>query len=848
MAHEDDAPPAETETQAAGGTGAGTAAATDAKATAERAAAHRLPTESLRWRCCPEDLGPVEAGDVPPFPGIVGQEDAIGALRFGLEIYAPGQNVYVRGLSGTGRLSTVSQILKEIQPMCPLASDHAYVHDFLQPQRPRLLTLPRGRGRDLQARVQLLIDFIADDLGQALSSDAMQERRRVLEERAATYSQEVAEPFDQELRRHGLTLVSVQMGSTVQPAMVPLVDGAPAPPERIEQMRERGELSDERIEEIKRSLASYGERFQQIGKELQRIQRGLATEVRNLFRAEARKLLETQTAEIAEAFPQEQVRTFLADIVHDVVERRLRSLKEPEAFTGMYRVNLVLGHEPDDPCPIVVENSPTVQNLLGTIERELLPGGVTRSDHTMITGGSLLRAQGGYLVLEAREVLQEPGAWKVLVRSLRSSQLEIVPPDSYLPWSRASLKPEPIPLQVKVVLIGDPGLYGLLDAYDPDFPHLFKVLADFDDSIELNIEGLRHYAGVLARIARDEGLPSFDRSAIAALAEHGARIAGRNDRLTTRFGRLVDLAREAAFLTTKSTKDKVSYEEVRAAVHRSRRRADLPSRRFRKLVTEGTLRIQTSGTVVGQVNGLAVMSAGPITYGFPARITATIGPGTAGAINIEREAQLSGAIHTKGFYIQGGLLRHLLRTEHPLAFSASIAFEQSYGGIDGDSASGAEMCCLLSALTEVPLRQDLAMTGAIDQHGHIQPVGAVTEKIEGFFDTCLDVGLTGTQGVVIPRTNVDNLMLRHDVVEHAAEGRFHVYAVDTIEEALEIFTGRTAGSRDESGEYPEGSLLRLAVDKAYEYWLLAARPAMEWNAESVARAEALRSDAAAEER
>ncbi len=812
-----------------------------------RTEARRVPVEKLRWHCRPEDIGPASA-EVPPCQGIVGQDGAIDALRFGLEIFAPGQNIYVRGLTGTGRLPLVSQLLKEIQPACPLAADHVYVHDFLQPDRPRLLTLPRGRGREFQDRVQRLVDFVRDELGPALASEAVQSRRRALEERAEARTKAVAGPFDEELRQQGLTLVSVQLGSTLQPAMVPLIDGTPAPPERIEQLRQAGELEERRIEEIQRGLAAHSERFQEVAEALQKLQRELAEAVRELFRGEARKLLELVTAEIGEAFPQEAVRAFLADVVDDVVQRRLRSLKEGTAFTALYRVNLILGHAPDDPCPIVVENTPTVPNLLGTIEREVLPGGVTRSDHTMISSGSILRAQGGYLVIEAREVLQEPGAWKVLVRTLRTGQLEIVPPDSFLPWLGTGLKPEPIPLQVKVVLIGDPGLYQALDEFDPDFPHLFKVLADFDDTIERNQEGLRHYAGVLARISHDEGLPAFDRSAVAALAEHGARIAGRNDRLTTRFGRLIDLAREAAFLTSKSTKDRVSYEEVRAAVHRSRRRADLPSRRFRKLVSEGTIRIQTSGAVVGQVNGLALMYAGPLTYGFPARITATIGPGTAGAINIEREAQLSGAFHTKGFYILGGLLRHLLRTEHPLAFSASIAFEQSYGGIDGDSASAAEMCCLLSALTEIPLRQDLAMTGAIDQHGHIQPIGAVTEKIEGFFDTCLDVGLTGAQGVIIPRANLDNLMLRHDVLEYCAEGRFHVYAVETIQEALEAFTGCEAGSLDDQGEYAEGSLLRRAVDRAYEYWLLAARPAMEWGAAGAAVEDAgPESSAAAEE-
>jgi ATP-dependent Lon protease len=381
------------------------------------------------------------------------------------------------------------------------------------------------------------------------------------------------------------------------------------------------------------------------------------------------------------------------------------------------------------------------------------------------------------------------------------------------------LKPEAIPVNLKVVLIGEHGLYPALDAFDPDFPNLFKVLADFDSSLPRDAEALHSYTRVLARIAAEEKLPPFAADAVAVLAEQGARIAGRRDRLTARFGRLADLAREAAFLARKAGREPVTREDVLAAIRRSRRRGDLPARRFRELIADGSIRIQTSGTVVGQVNGLAVSYSGPHTYGFPARITATIGPGHAGAIDIEREAELSGAIHTKGFYILGGLLRHLLRgAGHPLAFSASVAFEQSYGGIDGDSASGAEMCCLLSALTGVGLRQDVAMTGAIDQLGHIQTVGAVSEKIEGFFDICSEAGLSGDQGVILPKSNVRDLMLREDVVEACDAGRFHVWAVETIGEALEVLSGWEAGRPDENGRYGEGTLLARAMERADDFW------------------------------
>ena len=502
----------------------------------------------------------------------------------------------------------------------------------------------------------------------------------------------------------------------------------------------------------------------------------------------------------------------------DLVQNRIATLGEDMGFTHLYQVNVVLGHDAEKKWPIVVETAPTLQNLLGNIDREFLGGGALRSDHMMIHAGAMLRADGGYLVLEVRDVLSEPGSWKILQRTIKTGKLEITPSEFSNFWSGPVLNPEPIDLNVKVILIGDPGLYQTLDAHDPDFSSLFKVLVDFETTIERDRVGVQYYAGIIARIAAEEGLPAFSQRAVIRLVEQGARIAGRRDRLTTRFGRLSDIAREAAFLANKSNKSTVTDDDVGDAIRRGRHRADLPARQFRQLVAEGTLRIQTKGVEIGQVNGLAVTHAGPLTYGFPTRITATIGPGTAGAVNIERESELSGAIHTKGFYILGGLLRYLLRTSHPLAFSASIAFEQSYGGIDGDSASGAEMCCLLSALTEVPLRQDLAMTGAIDQLGHIQPIGAVTEKAEGFFFTCRDAGLTGTQGIIIPRANVGDLMLAPEIVAACDAGQFQVYAVDTIQQALQIFTGREAGRPDADGNYPEGTLLHLAEQKALDYW------------------------------
>ena len=359
--------------------------------------------------------------------------------------------------------------------------------------------------------------------------------------------------------------------------------------------------------------------------------------------------------------------------------------------------------------------------------------------------------------------------------------------------------------------------YYQLDHADPDFRELFKVLADFDDELLRDDQGALQYATVVAGLVDSESLPPFHRSAVAALVEHGARIVARKNRLSAKFGRIADIAREAAFL---ANGEYVTGEDVKNAIQRTKNRASLPSRKFREMVQNQTLMVQTRGDVVGQINGLAVMRSGPLTYGFPARITATIGPGSAGLINIEGRAQMSGAIHTKGFHILGGLLRFLLRTVHPMTFSASLAFEQSYGGIDGDSASGAEIVCLLSALTGIPVKQTMAMTGAIDQHGHLEAIGGVNEKIEGFFDACEFFGLTGDQGVVVPKSNAGDLMLREDVVEACQQGKFHVFAVDNIYDAIELMTGHEAGRPAENGEYPEGTLLAKAHDEVERFWRL----------------------------
>ncbi len=785
-----------------------------------------LPVEALRWRCRPQDLPFDSTADVTPTAAVVGQDDANDALRFGLETRAVGQNVFVRGLIGTGRMTLLRRVLEELGPTCPDARDRCYVHNFAQPDRPRLISLPRDTARRFRRLLDELADFIRDDLAQALGAERISARKSEIDEAAKEQVRAVAEPFEKALEQAGLALVTLPVGPVPHSVIFPVVDGKPVPPQEFEWLHDQGKVSDEQHRRHHEQAEAFEKELEEVNHKVHEIRGRHAETVGPLLEAEARAILAAFVQRIIGEFPQESVKQFLSELVDDVAERRLHGLdaEGAEDFTRLYRANVLLHHADDHSCPIIVENAPTMGNLLGMIDREVGPRGAFHSDHLMIRAGSLLRADRGYLIVEARDVLSEPGAWKVLIRTMRTGRLEIVPPELSMQWGPSSLKPEPIDVDVKIVLLGDASIYYMLDSMDPDFPHLFKVLADFDTVMPRDDRGVGNYAGVLARIVREEKLADLDRTAVAALVEHGARIAAKGGKLTARFGRLADLAREAAYLAEKNDHPTITGDDIRDAIRRTKRRANLPSRRFRELLADGTIHVQTHGAVIGQINGLTVLQMGPLVSGFPARITATIGPGTAGVINIEREAALSGAIHTKGFYILGGLLRHLLQTGRPLAFDASVAFEQSYGGIDGDSASGAEICCLLSALTRIPLRQDLAMTGAIDQFGHVLAVGAVNEKIEGFFDTCRDLGLTGTQGVIIPKANAGDLMLREDLVEVCRDGRFHVHTVSRVHEAVELLTGAPAGERGPDGEYPDGSVLGLAVQCAREYWLQTATP------------------------
>ncbi len=769
----------------------------------------------LRWECDPARLGFQTTADLDPAEGVLGQKTAHEALEFGIRCLSPGQNVFVRGARGTGRIRMVRHLIHTLAPKTDGLTDCCYVFNFDRHDRPRLIRLAAGTAPKFRQQMLELGEYVNEGLGKALDAEPWLSQRQAIQQRVQEAIRALTRPLEDKLQETRMALVTPNQGSISQGMIFPVVDGQPIPPDQLKVLVAQEKASQQQLDDYEEKLPPFQKELQETTRAINDIVRDAGDELKEVVQTAATKLLSSYTAPILETFDDPVIHEHVAQILKDLTENRLQSDPDNRPdFKELYGVNILLTHTDLETRPVIEECMPNLINLLGTVEPEMGPEGAV-SDFRGVRAGALLLADQGYLILDVNDLLSEPGAYKSLMRTLRTGLLEIVPPE--MGWMRQHVitQPEPIKIDVRVILVGDTPTWYHLDSADPDFRELFKVLADFDSEMPRDQHGIRQYASVLAQLCKDESLPEFHVTAVAALAEHGARIVARPEKLTARLGRIADIAREAAFLADGKT---VQAENVKQAVKRTKDRASLPSRKFQEMVERGTIIVKTSGEQVGQINGLAVMRSGPLTYGFPARITTTISPGAAGLINIEGQASMSGAIHTKGFQILGGLLRYLLAPDHPLAFSASIAFEQSYGGIDGDSASGAEIVCLLSALTGIPINQSMAMTGAIDQHGNVEAIGGVNEKIEGFFDACNHFGLTGNQGVIIPKSNAGDLMLREDVVQQCMDGNFSVWPVERIEQAVELMTGVEAGKADSSGVYPEHSVLGQAVAKAKDYW------------------------------
>jgi predicted ATP-dependent protease len=801
-----------------------------------RAFRRPVPVGSLRWTC-PATAFPERRRGRTRLLEVIGQDDAVAALRLGLELYGPGFNLYVSGLPGVGKTSLVETLLREMTPRCALPADRVYVNDFRHPERPSLVELPRGRGVEFLRAVSDLVQGIAAGIRSLAADEAYSRRREEVLSRARAEERVVIDGFEALASARGFTLATPTAARSALPdVFYVLSSGGPSEPrdagrrelvavDDLDAAVRAGRLDAEAVPRLRAEHDDLRERLTSAMRRLHEIGQVRRRSLDALDREAAERIARAAFEEVRREFPYPAVEAWLADAARALVERfpaYARRLSEPgegepaprpdEEVLREFRANLLLEATNASGCPVVVEENPTWANLFGQIERHPDPRGGPRSDFLHVRAGSLLRADGGYLVVQAVDLLSQDGVWDELKRVLRHRRLEIRPPESQVPSAPVVLRPEPIPINVKVVLIGDERTYHGLRGGDPDFNDTFKVKASFQHEVPLTRSSLGRYADFVGHMEREEGLLPASPDGLAALAEEAVREAGRRGRISVRFGRLADLVRESDYEARRREAARIEAPDVLAACAARARRHNARELLVRDAVREGLVLISTEGRRVGEVNGLAIYDFGDWQFGRVARITAAVGAGREGVINVEREVSLSASSYDKGVHILSGYLRHVFARTKDAAFTASLVFEQSYGGIAGDSATCAETCAIVSALSGLPLRQDLAITGSMNQHGEVQAVGDVNEKVEGFFDLCADRGLTGSQGVVLPRSNVKDLMLRHDVVEACRARKFAVYSIAWIEEGIELLTGVPAGLTRSPGKFRKGSVFAAVAE------------------------------------
>ncbi len=789
-----------------------------------------LTPEKLRWRCDPATIPYETTAEVEPVSGDIGQARALRALRMGVELTASGYNLFVCGLSGSSRGGMIVRMIEEMHPQTEPAPDRCYVNNFKNADRPRLLTLPRGQATGFKKEVDSGIEFLRRRIPQVFEGEPFQRQKTRIVERFTVREKELMDDFTRRIAREQFALGRMQVGAVALPEIFPVLDGQMVPIEEVPKMVQEGKLETVAAEELERKYDVFRQEFTVVYRKTLSLSRELASEMNYLEQEAASVLVDGVIEELKEKYSSTHIAEYLEEVRHHVLDN-LEPFKEregeeeqvpaeagpgPRAERGerdpfrVYGVNVILAHGEQETCPVIFETIPTYANLFGTVHRSYDARGGWNSDFMDLRGGSLLRADGGFLVMYALDTLTETGVWRTLKRTLNHGKLEIQPVETFFPFSTAALKPEPIEVHAKIILIGDRDMYELLYDYEDDFKKIFKVRVEFDEEMKWNEEVLRQYGGRLRKLCDDEKLLPFDRTAVAAILEHGVRIAGRRGKITTRFFDLADLARESAYAARQNGTKVITAAHVKDALDAKIERHNLLESKIREMIEQNLLFIDTTGERVGQVNGLSVLEIGGYAFGKPVRITASAAMGKIGIINVERESNLSGRFHDKGVQIISGYIRRTFAQDKPLSLSASLCFEQSYSGVDGDSASSTEIYALLSALSGVPIRQEMAVTGSVNQQGDVQPIGGVNQKIEGFYDVCRLKGLTGTQGVLIPAENVDDLMLRDDVIEAVAKGQFHIYPVATIEQGIEILTGAPAGKRNASGKFEPESVFGKA--------------------------------------
>lgn len=784
-----------------------------------------VPVEKLRWRCDPAALGFRTTDEIDSRDEIIGQARALKAIRVGLEVKSPGYNIYVAGLTGTGRTTTVKHILEGIDTGGETPDDICYVNNFRNPDLPTVIYLRPGKGNAFARDMDELVRELKRTLPRVFDSEEFKARTKAEFERFSGRNKALFQALEEKIEQEGFAVVKVEMGPFSHPEIMPVMEGKILSWEQLEKLVEQGKVS-------KKEFLARQERREELAAELEKtlresriVNREANQGIQDLRLAIVRPVINGLIADLKERCPHDRVIAYLDDVRQFILDNLdlFKDTEEKEtpplpllmpqpgtALLNELKVNVIVDNSQLRGVPVLIETAPTYKNLFGTIERVVDRSGVWRTDFTRIKAGSLVRANGGYLVLNLLDAVMESGVWSALKRTLKNRKVDIQAYDPFYMLSTSAMKPEAIDVDVKVVIIGEAEWYYLLYHADDEFKKIFKIRADFDTVMPRDEQALRRYAEFVRKICSEEKLLPFDSSAVAAVIEYGVRLAGRQNKISTRFGDIADLIRESHFWATERKDKVIRAEHVDQAIAERIERSRLIEEKIQEMIKEGTLLIDIEGRKVGQVNGLSVYDMGDYSFGRPSKITAEVGMGRAGIINIEREAEMSGKTHTKGVAIIGGYLRGKYAQDKPLSMSASLAFEQSYSGVDGDSASSTEIYTILSALSGLPLRQDLAVTGSVNQKGEVQPIGGVNQKIEGFFEVCKARDLTGEQGVLIPSQNIDDLMLRKEIVDAVQKGLFHIYPIKTIDEGIELLTGTVAGQKDAEGNCPEDTVHFLA--------------------------------------
>jgi predicted ATP-dependent protease len=772
--------------------------------------AEELTPEALSHACDPALLDFESTEELEDLEGVIGQDRALEALRFGIGMPHDGFNLYVLGSMGLGRRTLVHDLLRDASAGRPVPSDWCYVNDFEAPHRPRVLRLPPGRGQALRQDMQQAMEAIIAALSAAFHSETYRTQAQAIQDEFKERDEQAFAALREKARSRNVALLRTPGGYTL----------APMHDDEMLSTEEFGKLSEAEQQRLETAMEELKLDLRQLIAQIPQRQREARERQKELSLNVSGFTLDQHLDELRQRYQDlPEVLRFLEAVHADLLENaeQIRSLGEDDEGgsnpagqaarqLNRYKINLLVSHATDQGAPIVYEDNPTFQNLVGRVEHTVQFGTLV-TDFTLIKPGALARANGGFLVLDAERVLSHHFAWQALKRALRAHETRIESLESMLSLaSTTTLEPEPIPLDVKVVLVGDRLLYYLLHEYDPEFGRLFKVAADFSEDIRRDAEATRLYARLIAMQQRAGKLRPLTRDAVARMIEEAARRAEDGERLSLHLGSLDDLLKEADYWAGQEGLPRIGTAQVARAVRARIRRLDRIREHVHDAIARGIQLVDLDGERVGQVNGLSVLSLGEFSFGRPSRITATTRLGEGAVVDIEREVELGGATHSKGVLILSAYLAGRFSRDAPLSLAASLTFEQSYGPVEGDSASVAELCALLSALADAPVRQSLAVTGSVNQHGQVQAIGAVNEKIEGFFDVCAAAGLTGEQGVIVPAGNRPHLMLREDVVDAVRGGRFHVYAVEHVDQAAALLTGLPAGQPDAAGQWPSSSL------------------------------------------